>query len=169
MVLTFAELCKVSSAVEGSGLALALILGLAGLALRAELDALAVLLLGAYTGVFLFLALLLLHFGPYGQPARASVSVSADARVPAAALVALFALLGGLGVGLAPLAPCWLTLWQDLQAPSLGPTTGGELVHRLFFQLCVVEALALNLYLLAALAATVALLAVLHQGSLTAR
>ena len=64
-------------AVQGAALSLILVLGIISLILSCELDAFAALLLSIYTGIFLFLALLLLHFGPYHQRAQTNAQTAA--------------------------------------------------------------------------------------------
>src|SRR4051812_36349841 len=69
MLLILAELMRTGAAAQALALALALILTLAAHLLLLELDALGALLLSTYAAVFIFLALLSAHFGPFTQRA----------------------------------------------------------------------------------------------------
>jgi hypothetical protein len=162
------ELKVAETALQALGLAWLLILGVCGAALAAELDLTVALLLSAFTGAFLFLSLLLLHFGPFHQ--RATNETQRLGRAAGGTALALAGVLFLAGcVCMAPAVwPDWALCWQDLNY-TLPPFSGSglELLHALFFRLCALETGLLNLLLLLALALAVAALNALraHQAA----
>lgn len=142
------------------GLALCAIGVIVGLLFLLELDLLATFILAVYSSVFVALALLALHFGPFWSPAvvRATL-VGRSLRVVLYAAFILASLLTSTAwaytsgsISTIATVNC---LYQDLYAEhpeSLTSATG--VLHWLFYRLLVVETIGLNVYLFLGLTGT---------------
>jgi hypothetical protein len=154
------ELLQVSYVTLHLALTLSSILGVVCLLLGAELELLGLVILATYASVFIALALLALHFGPFWLRA-AGVGAPGSTRT-----LLLLGCLGGVGI-VGTVGPVggsqlsWVSvLWYDIStdlACRLGGYVG--LTHWLFFRLFVIETLGLNLYLFVGLVVALALLA----------
>ena len=159
------ELTRTQYASLQLSLVLTTILSLVCLLTSVELDLLALVIFSTYSSVFIALALLALHFGPFWLRAAHDTGL----QPPHQRGVALLALVGG--AGLLGLGGAWAStadtdvwalavLWQDFGL-DLRVRVGGYagLTHWLFFRLFVLETLGLNLYLFVGLVVALALLA----------
>jgi hypothetical protein len=159
------ELLRVQFVSLHLALVLSSILIVTCLLLCAELELLGLLVLATYASVFIALALLALHFGPFWL--RATEGLSSAVTPRGLLFFGSFALIGGLAVlqGSTPSSPMSnaglaVFLWQDLSLDlrvRVGSFVG--VTHWLFFRLFVLETLGLNLYLFLGLVVALALLA----------
>lgn len=159
------ELLRVQFVSLHLALVLSSILVVTCLLLCAELELLGLLILATYASVFIALALLALHFGPFWL--RATEGLSSTVTPRGLLFFGAFTVAGGLAIlqGSAPSNPTSnaglaVFLWQDLSLDlrvRVGSFVG--VTHWLFFRLFVLETLGLNLYLFLGLVAALALLA----------
>ncbi len=136
---------------------------LAGVLFNLELELLALVLVATYSSVFIALALLALHFGPFWMPASVQQTTRfwQSGAVVCCIFLGVGAAVGYVSTGASVSSTNLAFLWQDLAATArvrLGSFAG--VTHLLFFRIFVCETLGLNLYLFVGLVVALVLLSV---------
>jgi hypothetical protein len=162
------ELTRVKLLATQLTLVLSLIILTIGMLFLMELDLLATFILAVYSSVFVALALLALHFGPFWMPATQQ-----DDRASAASRIALLA--GSIGAlclcffsslarsSFLDSALGWIIdfIWQDVsvdQQPAASSAAG--ILHWLFYRVFILETIGLNIYLFLGLIGTLTLVCI---------
>ena len=152
------ELARVRLLMTQLSLVLMLILSIVALLLLFELDLLGTFILAVYSSVFIALALLALHFGPFWASAQLQ-GRSSTQRYRGLLALALglgsFTAYAGFGSVAGAAVPSLLPLFHDLSAEQAGSLVGASgTLHWLFYRLMALETAGLNVYLFLGLLGT---------------